>query len=181
MKNYNCYIGIDAGANGGIAMYDGGIHTIKMPKDLNILRKYIQHCIVVYDSVVVFLEKLSIQHRDFNEGGKVFRLQKMMENYAQLKAIISVCNVDWAEVHPLTWQSRLNLRIKGEFKPIRKARYKIEANKIYPALKPTLWNCDAVLIMHYGREMLSSNNKKDIKWLEEHLYKIQENDNILFN
>lgn len=177
--NYNCIIGIDPGASGGIAMFDGHLHTYKMPKDLNELKQYLQHCIITYEMVAVFIEKLSIQHRDFMEGGKVFRLQKMMENYSQLKAIIKLFEVDYAEVHPLTWQSRLRLRIKGEEKHQRKLRYKDEAFRRYPDTHMTLWNCDAVLIMHFGREVLKRISKKDVKWLDQNFY--NQNKNELFH
>jgi hypothetical protein len=157
-------------------MYDGSLHTSKMPKHANELRKYLQFCIATYGKVCVFIEKLSIQHRDFYEAGKVFRLQKMMENYSQLKAIIDVCNCDYAEVHPLTWQSRLGLRKRGEEKQERKARYKTEAQKFYPLLKATLWNCDAVLIMHFGRSVLQKISRKDKKWLNDNLNRVYNQD-----
>jgi hypothetical protein len=177
--NYNCIIGIDPGASGGIAMYDGTLHTARMPKDLNDLRYMLLHSRETYNNVCVFVEKLSIQHRDFAEAGKIFRLQKMLKNYEQLKAVIGVCMVDMAEVHPLTWQSRLGLRIKGEEKHQRKLRYRTEASRFYPVLKPTLWNCDAVLIMHFGRTILQDTTRKAMKWKDENLHIAD--DNNLFN
>lgn len=67
-------------------------------------------------------------------------------------------------VHPMSWQSRLGLRIKGEEKKERKARYKVEAEKLYGG-NVTLWNADALLIMHFGRYVL----KNDVRWLLKNL------------
>ena len=67
-------------------------------------------------------------------------------------------------VHPMSWQSRLGLRIKGEKKKERKARYKEQAEKLYGG-NVTLWNADALLIMHFGRNVL----QYDQKWLLKNL------------
>lgn len=44
-----------------------------------------------------------------------------------------------------------------EEKSERKRRYKEIAGNLYPELKPTLWNADATLIMHFGRYILRNN------------------------
>lgn len=186
MGKYNCIIGIDPGANGGIATYaDGGASVFKMPRQLSDLKDYFVYIRNNY-TPIVFIEKLSLQGRDYGVSGmgKIIRLQRMLQNYEQLKAIVSVCNIDYAQVAPLTWQSRLKLRIKGEEKPQRKARYKIEASKRYPALKSTLWSCDAILIMQFGIDVIlgeykdKTTSRKDKKYLDKEL--VLNNKNMLF-
>lgn len=168
MMEYNCIIGIDPGANGGIAVNaDGYYTTTKMPKPLSRLGEFLQHYRENYNPVV-FIEKLAIRNDDLY-GGKVFRIKSMIANYESLKAIIAICNVDYCEVHPLTWQSRLGLRIKGEEKPKRKARYKEAAQVLFPSLNVTMANCDALHIMRFGMELTKSTSRKDIKWLNEHM------------
>ena len=173
---YNCIIGIDPGANGGIAVDDGGrVSVCKMPKVVSKLGDFLRYYKDNY-SPVVFIEKLAIRHDDLH-GGKVFRIKSMIANYEQLKAVISLCGIDLCEVHPLTWQSRLGLRKIGEEKQARKRRYKDVASGLYPSVPSTMWNCDALLIMRYGKTIINSTQKKDIKWVRENLI-INKNDDI---
>lgn len=44
--------------------------------------------------------------------GKLYRIQKMMANFEQLKAIIAVCDIPFVMVHPMKWQNELKLRAK---------------------------------------------------------------------
>lgn len=177
MSDYNCIIGIDPGANGGIAVHTGGrVVVSKMPDNLSKLGEFLQHYNGTYKTIC-FIEKLSIRHDDL-QGGKVFRIRKLIANYESLKAIISLCNVDICEVHPLTWQSRLGLRITGEEKTTRKRRYKEIASSLFPSVKVTMANCDALHIMRFGLIIISSAQRKDIKWLKNNIIINKPNDEI---
>lgn len=164
----DCVIGIDPGASGGIVCWRPGkkAEAIKMPKDLNKIRDYLSYIRSIC-SPIVFLEKLSVRADDVSGDGdgvnmgKLFRVQKMIANFEQLKAIITVCDVPFVTVHPMKWQNELKLRIKvgrkKEEKADRKRRYRDIAGKLYPEINPTLWNADATLIMHFGRYILKNN------------------------
>lgn len=164
----DCIIGIDPGANGGIVKWrpNEKITAIQMPKDLTELRNYLEYLKTIC-SPIVFLEKLSVRPDDITPGadgvnmGKLYRIQKMLANFEQLKATIAVCDVPFVMVHPMKWQNELKLRAKTtrekEEKNERKRRYKEIAGNLYPELKPTLWNADATLIMHFGRYILRNN------------------------
>ena len=168
MKEYNCIIGIDFGVNGGIAINaDGRTVVSKMPKDISAIGEFLQFYKETYNPIC-FVEKLSIRTDDLT-GGKVFRIRKMIANQEGIKAIISLAGVDFCEVHPLTWQSRLGLRIVGEEKPVRKRRYKEVAQNLYPQCDVTMANCDALLIMRFGIDILQSDKKKDKKWLSDNI------------
>lgn len=169
----NCVIGIDPGANGGIAVYvpDRPVNVAKMPKDIRDLRDFLDY--YKDENPIVFLEKLSIRPDDvMGEGdaknlGKLYRIQKMMANFEQLKAIIESEGIPYVMVHPLSWQTKLKLRIRGvqEEKSARKERYKQAAMSLYPGAKITLWSADALLIMHFGRWVLVN----DPKWVKSNL------------
>ena len=47
----------------------------------------------------------------------------------------------------------------------RKNRYKKVAQNLYPEVNVTLWNSDAILLMHFGRVVLLN----DLKWVKENL------------
>lgn len=172
----DCIVGIDPGSNGGIVTWrpNQNIKAVQMPKDLTDLKDYLSYLKPIC-SPLVFLEKLSVRPDDIMPGadgvnmGKLYRIQKMMANYEQLKAIISVCDIPFVMVHPMKWQNELKLRVKAtrkkEDKSERKRRYKEIAGNLYPELKPTLWNADATLIMHFGRYILQNNPQ----WVRDNL------------
>ena len=164
----DCIIGIDPGSNGGIVVWrpNHNATAIKMPKDINEIRDFLNY----YKEIctpIIFLEKLSVRPDDVTvedagaNMGKLYRIQKMLQNFEQLKAIISVCDIPFVMAHPMKWQNELKLRAKisrkKEEKSERKRRYKEIAGNLYPELKPTLWNADATLIMHFGRYILRNN------------------------
>lgn len=162
MKQINSIIGIDPGVNGGIALYRSGRATVyRMPEDLNRLKDLLKQEKELGETIV-FIEKLSVRPDDVASEngaanmGKLYRIQKMMANFEQLKAIVSVCDIPYILVHPMKWQNKLELRVRGEKeeKKERKNRYKEVAQELYPYIKTTLWNADALLIMHFGRHML---------------------------
>ena len=174
----DCIVGIDPGANGGIVCWRPNHKTtaVRMPKELNELKEYLEYLKGIC-SPLIFLEKLSVRPDDVSCGeggvnmGKMYRIQKMIGNYEQLKTTITLCGIPFCMVHPMKWQNELHLRIvrKGfhEEKADRKRRFKEAAAKLYPDIKATLWNSDATLIMHFGRYILQNN----IGWVRENLPK----------
>ena len=170
----NCVIGIDPGANGGIAVYllDASVKTVKMPKDITDLREFLNYYAENYKPIV-FLEKLSVRPDDVMVDGekpnmgKMYRIQKMMANFEHLKATIEMTCVPYVLVHPMTWQTKLKLRNRGEHeeKAERKRRYKETAAHLYPAANVSLWNADALLLMHFGRWALVN----ETKWVKAQL------------
>lgn len=171
----NCVIGVDPGANGGIAIYicDRGTKVVKMPKDITELRDFFAYYAEYYKPIV-FLEKLSVRPDDVVvQGdraamGKLYRIQKMMANFEHLKALIETAGIPYVMVHPMTWQTKLKLRCRNGFvesKSDRKKRYQSIAESKYPGIKVTLWNADALLIMHFGRWALVN----EPKWVKAQL------------
>ena len=172
----NCCIGVDPGSNGGLAVFIPGqkVRVVKMPKDLSELRDFFAYYSENYRPIV-FLEKLSVRPDDVaTDGGKanmgkLYRIQKLMANYEHLKAIIDVTGIPYVFTHPMVWQTKLRLRVRGqhEEKADRKRRYQEHAGQLYPEIKVTLWNADALLIMHFGRWALVN----EPNWVKSNLPK----------
>lgn len=173
----NCVIGIDPGANGGIAVFIPGrnVKVIKMPKDITELRDFLTYYRENYKPIV-FLEKLSVRPDDVSiQGdraamGKLYRIQKLMANYEHLKALIETAGIPYVMVHPGKWTSYLGLKITSKFgtketKQQRKNRYKDFAQSNYPSINVTLWNADALNIMHFARKVLVN----DVNWVRANL------------
>lgn len=178
----DCIVGIDPGASGGIVVWRPNVETstIKMPKELNYIKDFLEHLKGICNPII-FIEKLGIRPGDVSVDngavnmGKMYRIQTMMQNFEQLKAIITVLEIPFVLVHPMKWQNDLKLRIKlkgkREEKGERKKRYRDIAGELYPDIKPTLWNADATLIMHFGRYILHNNSN----WVLENLPTIMHN------
>lgn len=152
--DYDVVLGIDPGSNGGISVcyHDGNVKTIKMPKELSDIRQLLSYVKDVSVNPIVFVEKVQLRSDDISDNpGKAFRIQQLLMSFQRLKDYIEIENIPYVQVHPVTWQSYLKLRKKGEEKKDRKDRYKMAAGHYYPTVKPTLWNADAILIMHFGR------------------------------
>lgn len=151
---FDCILGIDPGSNGGIAIWrpNQPLQTIKMPKELSELRDYLQYIKEITKNPIVFLEKVQLRADDVKDNpGKAFRIQQLLMQFQRLKEFIEVEGIPYVLLHPMSWQSTLKLRKQAEGKTERKNRYKEAAEHYYPGLKATLWNADAVLILHAGR------------------------------
>lgn len=165
----DCIIGIDPGASGGIAIWRPNHKTevIKMPKNLHDLRGYFEHLKGICNPIV-FVEKVQLRPDDITDNpGKAFRVQAMLNGFQQLKDVITFCDIPFILVHPQKWQSDLKLRVKGEEKPERKKRYQRAAAEYYPEIRATLWNADALMILHFGRYTLHNSPE----WVLENLPK----------
>lgn len=175
----NCVIGVDPGANGGLAVFIPGqlVRTVKMPKDITELRDFFAYYVENYKPIV-FLEKLSVRPDDVMvQGdkaamGKMYRVQKMMANFEHLKALIEMAGIPYVLVHPGKWTAYLGLRLVRKFEPKetkqeRKNRYKEFAKKNYPGINVTLWNADALNILHFGRKVLVN----DPNWVRSNIPK----------
>lgn len=173
----NCVIGVDPGAAGGLAVFIPGQRTkaVKMPKDVAELRDFFAYYAENYKPIV-FLEKLSVRPDDVVvQGdraamGKMYRIQKLMANFEHLKAVIEMSGIPYVLVHPGKWTAYLGLRLvrkngPKETKQERKNRYKEFAQKNYPDVNVTLWNADALLLMHFGRWALVN----EPKWVKANL------------
>jgi len=170
----DCFIGFDPGASGGIAVWKPNekVKVYKMPKDLFDLRPLFKNINDTCEYPLVFLEKVSLRPDDMTSDvpGKAYRIQSMLSGFQKIKDILQIENLPFILVHPMSWQSTLHLRVKGESKPQRKLRYKNAAAEYYPEVKATLWNSDALLLMHFGR------NKKmnDPNWIISNLPKVNQ-------
>lgn len=163
----DCIIGIDPGKNGGIAVWRPNHKTevIKMPDDLMDLRQWFDYMKTICRPLV-FVEKVQLRPDDITDNpGKAFRVQKLLSEFEKLKMIIAMCDLPFVLVHPLKWQNGLKLRVKGEEKPERKKRYQRAAADYCPDVRATLWNADAIMIMHFGRYILHN----DPRWVLENL------------
>ena len=145
-------IGIDPGVNGGVAIIDDkwkdkAIEAVKCPDTIKDMADYLNvHC---YDNIktLCIIEKV---HSFPGQGVRsVFTFGK---NYGQWLGILASHDIPYKEVSPQTWMKHYGTmpRDRGQ----RKRHLKHLAQSLYPSIKVTLYNADAILLANYSK-MLS--------------------------
>lgn len=160
-------IGIDPGASGGIAVFHNGkIGAVKMPKNVKEMNSYMAFLNRTYPNSIVFIEKVQAYRGAQDDApGKKFGINKMLANYTQLLTVIQLNGFEFVEVYPISWQSKLGLRIKKDkrTKTERKRSYKEYAQRCFPELKVTLATCDALCLIQFG--LLKTKNEPE--WIRD--------------
>ena len=145
-------IGIDPGVNGGVAIIDDtwkdrAIEAVKCPDTIKDMADHLNlHC---YDNIktLCIIEKV---HSFPGQGVRsVFTFGK---NYGQWLGILASHDIPYKEVPPQTWMKHYGAmpRDRGQ----RKRHLKHLAQSLYPSIKVTLYNADAILLANYSK-MLS--------------------------
>ncbi len=149
-------VGIDPGTNGGIAALfeDGAVGVIKMPEDVaGVVRELT--ALRNAANVQVFIEKIPkfcgvAQYAKKNVNGSA-----MAVLYGNFRLCVGVCagmGIPCTEVAPIKWMNLVECRNtqrleRGPWKNKLKAR----AQELFPKIKVTLWNADALLIAQAGK------------------------------
>ena len=147
-------IGIDPGVNGGVAIIDDkwkdkAIEAVKCPDTIKDMADYLSlHC---YDNIktLCIIEKV---HSFPGQGVRsVFTFGK---NYGQWLGILASHDIPYKEVPPQTWMKHYGAmpRERGQ----RKRHLKHLAQSLYPSIKVTLYNADAILLANYSKMVYKS-------------------------
>ena len=150
-------VGIDPGKGGAIAMWrDGKITAVNMPKTLKELNDYLHYIEEISVKPIVFIEHVQARPSDMI-GGKGFGIIKMLKQYNEVTAYIKSNHLPLIPTYPISWQSKLKIKVKGEDYDTRKKRFNKIAKEWHPEIKVTLKNCDSLLLLRFGRFMLENN------------------------
>lgn len=135
---------VDPGANGGIAYMDDRYwkpFVVKMPEDVDGIAKLVKEL----PSGDWWLEKLSgIMPTDGRASAA-----KFCRHLGHWEGVLSAGHGWYNEVPPKEWQKWL---LAGEPKMEKAARKRLIKEKvatIFPQVKPTLWNADALGMLAY--------------------------------
>lgn len=168
----NSIIAIDPGKGGGIATFiNNEIKAYSMPEKIKEVFLLISHIKEKEPGTILFIEKVQTFQDDSKEGGKNFGINKMLHNYAQLIAVAEIVDIPFIEVYPRSWQSKLQLKIErpkginnGQFKTLRKRKYKSYAQQCFPELKVNLKTSDCLCLIQFA--LLKYSN--EMKWIEKY-------------
>lgn len=150
-------VGIDPGKTGGIAIVEtvatnaGNTFEARCEKFDGLTDRDIYETIrdLATLSPIVWLENVHSMPTDGHVGA--FRFG---ENFGLIKGSLIGCDARYGLVTPAKWQKPLGLTRKNpkEKSVDKKRRHKALAQQLYPKVKVTLWNCDALLIAHWGQK-----------------------------
>ena len=159
MSKYR-YIGIDPGANGGIAVIDdrGRLeYHAKMPplhECAKLFRSYAKHA----NSSIVYIEKVHAM-----PGDGVVSMFSFGQNYGQMLGILAAFDFTYLDITPKTWQKLYLIGFEADNfdengvaknaakkKRDRKHALKAAAQALFPAVKVHLYIADAILLAHYA-------------------------------
>ncbi|MDD5026828.1 MAG: hypothetical protein PHH13_05690 [Candidatus Peribacteraceae bacterium] len=151
------YIGIDPGCNGGIAVIttpsnEGQavmVETYNMPeteKDIADLFLKLSHGVWIF----ALIEKVGSM-----PGNAARAMFTFGRGYGALRMAMICREISFDEVPPQTWQKAIGVppRKKTETKTQHKNKLKAKAQQLYPNVRVTLANADAILIADYLRRI----------------------------
>lgn len=146
--------GIDPGSRGGVAIIsrdrtDIEIITISKYTESELAGLFFTRGI---NRGHVFIEQVNPRP---GEGVKsVFTFGRA---YGFLRGLVLANRMPLEEVSPQTWQQKLALGKKYPSKAIRKRVHMAKGQQLFPQVKTTLENADALLIAEYGWRALFRN------------------------
>ncbi len=145
---------IDPGVSGAVAVYRAGDITLKHmpeePKDMTDLIAHYRACADV-DSrpLVCVMERVNGFMGKERPGSRMFT---MGENYGFSKGLLSANGIPVTLVQPTKWQRDLGYeKEKGTEQPAWKRKLREHAQALYPQLKVTIQDADALLLLHWAR------------------------------
>ena len=147
------YIGIDPGANGGIASYNGKtLSSVKCPSGGKAMAISVKSIFKSYRldkgtkrNILVTFERVHAFPHDARSSAFKFGM-----NYGMWHGIIGTMGLRYCEVTPQKWQAYY-IHEKME-KAERKRYLKSIAQERFPDTKVTLAICDAILIAKFAHD-----------------------------
>jgi hypothetical protein len=143
-------IGIDVGASGGIAILgDGAVRTEDKLQESEIVDTLDSLCTVANMEgweLVAYIEEVGGFIGKAQPGSAMFKFGR---NFGFWLGVLASCRIKTVLVKPQVWQKGLS-GLQGIKGTERKKALKEHACRLYPDLKVTLANCDALLIAEYG-------------------------------
>jgi hypothetical protein len=158
MTRPRMYIAIDPGAKGAIASYVTSFEPpgeprwtieklLETPQDrFSQLEGYAHTSSQLEAPRIAILEVVGGFAGVGHPGSRMFSFGR---GYGQLEGILVALGYQIIRVRPQAWQSSLSLKTRsGESRPDHKRRLRAAALDLFPQLKPTLDQADALLILY---------------------------------
>lgn len=146
-------IGIDPGTSGGLAVFDGSrMEAYKMPEtfpDIYESLKEIRDTYITDSDIIVYLE--NVGHGMPGQSSKA--TATFARHNGHLEMALYALGMRTEMVTPQKWMKYYSNSL-GKSSDCEKKEWKnklkCEAQRLFPSVKVTLWNADAILIANYG-------------------------------
>ncbi len=142
-------IAIDPGKNGAICIREGSeiISVAKMPDTCADLRDFICEATAASETeIVAYLELVSAM-----PGQGVTSMFSFGNGFGHLEQVLADFRIRTVKVRPQAWQKALSLNsVKDRSKADHKRRLRDYAQQLFPSIKVTAVNQDALLISEYA-------------------------------
>lgn len=140
-------LGIDPGKGGGLAVIDSDTHEVievtAMPETLTDISDFVERH---KDAGCAYIE---IVHSMPKQG--VASTFTFGQFYGYVQIAVTCHKIRCIDVLPSKWQTALSMKAKkNEGYEAHKRRLKGKAQQLFPKVKVTLKNADALLIAEYG-------------------------------
>ena len=146
LMKYEITIGIDPGANGGIAwITDGKACVEKMPDTLQDLWELVESIGFEAPDFTPYQIKAYIEQVSSSPQMGVVSSFSFGRGYGNLEMALTAAGIPFERVRPQVWQKALGCMTKGD-----KNVSKRKAQELFPDRKITHATADALLIAHYG-------------------------------
>jgi len=147
-------IGIDPGLSGGICSISGDkITAIKMPDTTTDIALHLMNLKELSGHRI----KIYIEGVHAMPAQGVRSVWTFGQNYGELRGIMTALQIPFETVYPQTWMKAYGTPKKE--KKERKLWLKAKAQELFPMVKVTNYNADALLIMEYGRRHYNGKSK----------------------
>lgn len=155
--NYKSVIGVDPGASGGFACWrdDESFAAFAMPKtegdQIQLIRE-----LIAPGETIAFMEQVGGYAGKGQPGSAMFSFGR---NFGFVLGVLQALGVRVELVRPQKWQKPLGLGTASgcASRTEWKNRLKACAQRLYPALRPTLSTADAILILDFGLKSLRAS------------------------
>ena len=144
---YEITIGVDPGANGGIAWItsDGKACVEKMPDTLQDLWELVESIGFEAPDFTPYQIKAYLEAVSSSPQMGVVSSFSFGRGYGNLEMALTAAGIPFERVRPQVWQKALGCMTKGD-----KNVSKRKAQELFPSMKVTHATADALLIAHYG-------------------------------
>lgn len=146
VSNMKVIIGIDPGKSGAFAFFweDSSIQVYKMDEQ-DFVDEVSSLCVEADYKIKAYLEEVHAM-----PGQGVTSMFSFGNSYGFIRGALQALEIPTELVRPTIWQKELS-GLRGLQGAPRKRKLKEHAARLFPAQKPTLVTCDALLIARYGK------------------------------
>jgi len=173
--NFKTLISIDPGrSNGGMVIFEREKNKLQVMKPeiefISILNKF-REIKSSYPGILAGIEKVNMWPSDKavgkteNAEGKIFRTKKLEKHFNDHINVFQALQIPYIEISSKKWRKSLNLYVQGETDKEKKTRNKEFVKQVFPDIKVTLWNQDALCLIAFISKCLVC----DIDYIFENL------------